>query len=92
MTLGELSQLLYVTDFIAIVPYHPAVLTDWMARFASLPLTFQTGPLLVSVLYRPLGARRDATRAFIDTIKRVIREAGRTRLAAANGAQFAGTL
>ena len=68
-------ELLCVTDFIAIVPYHPALLTDRMERFASLPLTFQTRPLAISVLYRPMGAHRDATRAFIDTIKRVIREA-----------------
>jgi len=68
-------DLLAVTDYIAIVPYHPALLTDRMNRFANLPLTLQTRPLAISVLYRPIGARREATRAFIDIVKRVIQDA-----------------
>jgi DNA-binding transcriptional LysR family regulator len=76
-------ELLAVTDYIAVVPYHPVLLKDPTDRLVSLPLTFQTRPLAISVLYRPLGAHRDATRALIDTVKRVIRDAAEDPAASA---------
>jgi DNA-binding transcriptional LysR family regulator len=68
-------DLLSVTDHIAVVPFHSALLSDRMERFATLPFTFKVRPLAISLLYRPLGAHREATRAFVDTIKRIIAEA-----------------
>jgi DNA-binding transcriptional LysR family regulator len=68
-------DLLSATDHIAVVPYHSALLSDRMDRFATLPFTFQVRPLAISLLYRPLGAHREATRSFVETVKLIIAEA-----------------
>lgn len=69
-------ELLATTDHVAVVPYHPALLADRARRLVALPITFHVRPLAIGILFRPLGAHREATRAFIDAVRRVVAAAG----------------
>jgi len=65
-------KLAEVSDHVVITPYHPALLGDLMTRFVSLRLKFEMRPHALAIVYRPISARRHATRRFIAAVQEFV--------------------